>query len=90
MHAGQVIIRLRPFEAGSFTLWSARGAVPTVIPPVQFRRLISGLAFRSGWPVRLALPVDAATVGWLEVWSEAISAVPERHLEVRYHRRGAR
>jgi hypothetical protein len=89
MRSGQVTIRLRPFEGGSFTLWSAHGAVPTAIPPAQLRRLLSGLAFWSGWPVRLALPVDAETVAWCEIWSEALAAVPARHLEVRFHHRGA-
>lgn len=90
MRSGQVVIRLRPFEAGSFTLWSACGSVPTAIPPAQLRRLLSGLTFWSGWPVHLALSVDAGTVGWCETWSEALAHVPERHLEVRFRRRGAR
>ena len=90
MHPGQVMIQLRPFEAGSFTLWSARGAVPTAVPPAQLRRLVSGLAFWSGWPVRLALSVDAATVGWCEIWSDSLGHVPDRHLEVQFRRRGGR
>lgn len=89
MRSGQVVIRLQPFEAGSFTLWSAHGSVPTAVPPAQLRRLLSGLSFWSGWPVHLALPVDADTVGWCQCWSEALAHVPARHLEVCYTIRGA-
>jgi hypothetical protein len=90
MRSGQVSIQLRPFEGGSFTLWSAHGSVPTAIPPAQLRRLLSGLAFWSGWRVRLALSVDAETAGWCECWSEALGAVPARHLEVCFRQRGTR
>ena len=89
MRSGQVVIRLRPFEAGSFTRWSAHGSVPTANPAAQLQRLLSGLAFWSGSPVRLALPVDALTVGWCESWSEALGHVPARHLEIYYRIRGA-
>lgn len=89
MPSERVVIQLEAFEEGSFTRWSACGAAPTAVPPAQLRRLLSGLAFWSGSPVRLALCVDARTVGWCEHWSAALERVPARHLELSYRIRGA-
>jgi hypothetical protein len=38
----------------------------------------------SGWPVTVALSVEVDAAGWCEWWTDALCAVPEGQLEVRF------
>lgn len=57
--------------------------VPDSLPPPVLYELLSLLAFWGGR--RLDVALDAAgPAWWLEVWTDALAAVPERHLRVRF------
>jgi hypothetical protein len=88
MDTGQMKLMLSPKEGGSYTRLSLCGWLPTALPGRELRRLLSMLSFWSGWPVRVVLSVDAQTASWCEVWTDALCAVPERHLEVQFQMAG--
>jgi hypothetical protein len=76
-------MRLRPARAEGWTHLSLSCAVPDSLPPPALYQLLSLLAFWSGQ--RLAVVLDAAgPAGWCEVWADALAAVPERHIRVRF------
>ena len=76
-------MKLSPLYGGSFTRLSLSGPVVTVVPGRVLRPWLSQLAFWSGRPIRVVLGADAPA-SWLEVWTEALTAVPERHLRVEF------
>jgi hypothetical protein len=84
MRQGQMVIQLRVVQGGAYTELRLRGAVPTALPTRLVRRLMEILSSWSGWPVALALSVEADTAGWCEFWSDVLSSVPARHLEIRF------
>ena len=84
MKEGQFRVRLRPCCGGAYTHVQLCGSVPTALPSQALKRMISMLAFWSGWPVALALSVGRDTAGWCDSWADALQDVPERHLELRF------
>jgi hypothetical protein len=57
--------------------------VPDALPPPAHYQLLSLLAFWSGQ--RLDVVLDATGPGgWCEVWANALAAIPERHLRLRF------
>jgi hypothetical protein len=77
-------IRLRPARTEGWTHLSLSCAVPDSLPPPALYQLLSLLAFWSGQ--RLDVALDAAgPAGWCEVWADALAAVPERHLLLRFN-----
>jgi hypothetical protein len=84
MRQGQMRVRLRPIVGGSYTEVRLCGMVPTTVPPRAVQRALSLLRLWSGWPVALALCVEADAAGWCEVWADALADVPADHLEVRF------
>ena len=82
--ANGITARLRATHGGAFTELTLCGPIVSAPPPARaLRRLFSQLAFWSGYPVHVVLSVDAAA-GWLEVWSDALAVVPERHARVEF------
>ena len=75
-------LELRPLHGGSYTQFSLSGPVPS--SPHALGRLLTTFSRWSGYPVSVALFVDAQTAGWCEVWADAPSNVPAPHLEVRF------
>jgi hypothetical protein len=76
-------LQLRPAKAEGWTQLSLSCTVPDSLPPPAFYQLLSLLAFWSGQ--RLDVALDAAgPAGWCEVWADALAAIPERHLRVRF------
>jgi hypothetical protein len=84
MKQSQLQITLKPLHDGSFTRWRLCGSVVTAVPHTQMRRLFKQLAFLSGWPVELVLPVDVGTAAWFEWWTDTIVDIPADHLQVRF------
>jgi hypothetical protein len=84
MRKGQFRLHVRPLCDGAFTRLLLCGSVVTAIPPCELRKLSAQLAFWSGWPVELVLPVDVGTAAWFEWWTSAVSETPAHHLEVRF------
>lgn len=82
----RMTLTLRPLAGGSYTQLLLLGSVPSSPVPLNVRRLLTMFSNWSGCPVDVVLSVDAQTAGWCEVWTEALCAVPERHLEVTFHR----
>ena len=76
----RMTLELRPLLGGSYTQLSLRGPVPSA--PPDLRRLVTTLANWNGYPVDVALFVEPETANWCEVWADALSHVPGRHLEV--------
>jgi hypothetical protein len=67
---------------GSYTQVSLSGSVPSA--PQRLRRLLTLFALWSGYPVDVVLFVDGTTASWCEVWVDALSSVPGRHLTVTF------
>jgi len=76
-------LHLRPAKAEGWTRLSLSCAVPDALPPPALYQLLSLLAFWSGRRLTVALDA-AAPAWWLEVWADALAAVPERHVRVRF------
>lgn len=76
-------LRLRPAKAEGWTHLSLSCTVPDALPPPALYQLLSLLAFWSGQ--RLDVALDATGPGgWCEVWADALAAIPERHLRLRF------
>ncbi len=74
---------LRPAKAEGWTHLSLSCTVPDALPPPALYQLLSLLAFWSGQ--RLDVALDATGPGgWCEVWADALAAIPERHLSLRF------
>lgn len=84
MQRGQFQMYLSPLDGTCFTRLRLSGVVPTAMASKDLQRLSAMLSFWSGYPVRLALPVDVATAAWFELWTAAFERVPARHLEMRF------
>ena len=81
---GRFHVRLRPEHQGSFTHWSISGSTPTSLPPWLLRRLMRAMAFWSGWPVELVLPVALETAPWWQWWADALAEAPDEDLHIRF------
>lgn len=76
-------IRLRPASSEGWTELSLSCALPEPLPPAVLYQFLSLLAFWSGR--RLDVVLDAGrSAGWCEIWADALAAVPERHLSLRF------
>lgn len=76
-------IRLRPARSEGWTELSLSCALPDSLPPAALYQLLSLLVFWCGQ--RLTVVLDAAgPAGWCEVWADALAAIPERHVRVRF------
>jgi hypothetical protein len=78
-------LTLRPLAGGSYTQLLLLGSVPSAPVPLNLRRLLTMFSNWSGYPVDVVLSVDKQTAGWCEVWTDALCAVPARHLEVTFY-----
>lgn len=83
MALDRITMNLSPLHGGSFTRLSLSGPVVTAVPGRVLRPWLSQLAFWSGRPIHVVLGADAPA-SWLEVWTDALAAVPERDLEVEF------
>lgn len=77
-------LTLRALEHGAYTHVSLTGVMATVPQGKELRRLLATLALWHGGAVDVALCVGIDTAGWLEIWDQALSAVPARHHRVRF------
>jgi hypothetical protein len=84
MEPDQFVLTLSPREGGAYTRLSLSGTAPTALPKAKLRGLLRMLSFWSGWPVTVALSVEADAAGWCEWWTDALCAVPEGQVEVRF------
>jgi len=76
-------LQLQPGKAEGKTCLSLTCTVPDSLPAPVLYQLLALLAFWSGQ--RLDVALDAAgPAWWLEVWADALVAVPERHIRVRF------
>jgi hypothetical protein len=83
MKANGITLRLRALHGGAFTELSLSGPIATLPPTKTVRRLLSMLAYWSGYPVHVVLSVDGAA-GWLELWTDVLVKVPERDVRVEF------
>ena len=81
-------LRLISLQGGAYTQLRLQGPVPTAPQPRQVRQLLTLLARWHGGPVHVVL--SAADTGFSEVWTDALCAIPERHLRVRFALDGKR
>jgi len=84
VRADTMTLKLRALHGGAYTKLSLDGPMATVPQGAQLRRLFGLLAFWSGAPVDVVLCVSIDTSGWLEIWSDALAAVPARDARIRY------
>jgi hypothetical protein len=77
-------LSLRALDGGAYTHLSLAGPMATVAQGKELRRLFALLSYWHGGPVEVVLCVGTDTAGWLEVWSDALCAVPARELRVQY------
>ena len=76
-------LQLRPGATEGETRLLLDCRIPDSLPAPALYQLLSLLAFWGGR--RLDVALDAAgPAWWLEVWADALAAVPERHLRVRF------
>ncbi len=76
-------LRLRPARTEGWTQLLLSCAVPDSLPPPALYQLLSLLVFWGGQ--RLDVALDATGPGgWCEVWADALAAIPERHLRLRF------
>jgi hypothetical protein len=78
----RMTLELRPLHSGSYTQLSLTGPVPTA--PQGLRQLLALFALWNGYPVEVVLFVDGLTESWCEVWADALSSVPGRHLTLAF------
>lgn len=74
---------LQPAKAEGWTRLSLSCTVPDSLPPAAFYELLSLILFWTGQRLDVALDA-AAPAGWCEVWADALAAIPERHVRVRF------
>ena len=79
----RLTLKLRALDDGAYTHLRLTGPVATMPQDRQVRRLLSVLALWHGGPVDVVLCVDGS-VGWLEIWDDALRSVPERHATIRF------
>jgi hypothetical protein len=77
-------LKLHALHNGAYTQLKLTGPMATGMPGKDLRRLIATLAFWHGGPIDVVLCCTLDTAGWLEVWDEALAAVPARHHRVRF------
>ena len=77
-------LTLRAMHHGAYTELVLRGPMATVPQQKQLRRLFALLSFWHGGPVEVVLCVGLDTGGWLEIWDEALSAVPASDVRIRF------
>lgn len=76
-------VTLRSTTAEGWTSLSVSCTVSSALPPSAFHQLLAWLEFWTGR--RLDVVLDAAgPAWWCEVWSDALAAVPERRVRVRF------
>ncbi len=76
-------LQLQPGKTEGETRLLLACTVPDSLPAPALYQLLSLLAFWGGR--RLDVALDAAgPAWWLEVWTDALAAVPERHIRVRF------
>lgn len=80
----RITLELYPLHGGSYTQLSLSGPVPSAPQGSGLRRLLTLFALWSGYPVDVVLFVDRPTASWSEVWVDALSSVPGRHLTVTF------
>lgn len=82
--AEPMTLKLHALEHGAYTHVSLTGVMATVPQGKELRRLLALLALWHGGAVDVVLCVGTDTSGWLEIWDEALTAVPARHHRVRF------
>ncbi len=82
--AATMTLKLRALEHGAYTHVSLTGAMATVPQGKELRRLLATLALWHGGAIDVVLCVGTETAGWLEIWDEALAAVPARHHRIRF------
>lgn len=76
-------LKLRALDGGAYTHMRLTGPIATMPQRAQIRRVLSVLSLWHGAPVDVVLCVDGSA-GWLEIWDDALLAVPERHATLRF------
>jgi hypothetical protein len=84
MMRGQIRIQLSPVHGGTFTKVRLSGILPSALPRNKLRHLISQMHLFSGYKVECVLSVAKETGGWCDEWSDLLTDMPLRDLEVRY------
>ena len=80
----RMTLKLEPLCEGAYTQLSLTGPMATVPRGKELRRLLALLALWHGGPIEVVLCVGLETAGWLEIWNEALCAVPMRQHHVRF------
>ena len=77
-------LTLRAIEHGAYTHLSLTGVMATIPQRKDLRRLLALLALWHGGSVDIVFCIGPDTSGWLEIWDDALSAVPARLHRVRF------
>lgn len=76
-------LQLRPARAEGWTRLTLECSLPDRLPPPVLHQLLALLSLWSGQ--RLDVALDAAqSAAWLEIWTEALAEIPDRHLRIRF------
>jgi hypothetical protein len=76
-------LQLQPDKAEGETRLSLTCTLPDSLPAPVLYQFLSLVAFWGGQQLDVALDA-AAPAWWLEAWADALAAVPERHIRVRF------
>jgi len=77
-------LTLSALHDGAYTQLALRGPMATVPQGKELRRLLALLALWHGGPVDVVLCVGLDAASWLEIWDEALAAVPARDVRIRF------
>jgi hypothetical protein len=78
----QMRLELEPLPDGSYTRLSLLGPIRSAPTQRALRQLLKMFSFWNGYPVCVVLPVEPRTAGWCEIWTDALSGISKRHLEI--------
>lgn len=83
-NANQMVLELKPLHGGSYTQLSLRGPVCSDPQTRDLRRLLKMFWYWNGYPVRVVLFVTGLKAPWLDMWCDALAAVPGGHHEIEF------
>ena len=80
---GGTKLQLKPAQTEGRTRFAVTGSLPDGLPRFALHQLMAQLSYWTGERIDAVLYADGPA-GWVEVWSDALADVPERHLRVRF------
>lgn len=76
-------LQLRPAQTEGRTRFTITGSLADGLSRFALHQLVAQLSYWTGERIDAVLYADDPP-GWVEVWSDALADVPERHLRLRF------